>query len=107
MRWSAWCAARTVLMSFLMMLAHGCSVEPVVTETRPPLTVEGQELLDRLEGKWSLQVTVAGDCPPEWRRALPAGQVTCRADSGALYVSSVGSASPDFTLYPVDGESLA
>ena len=100
------CVVRTLICHLISVHALACSVDPSFVESRPPLTVEGQALLDSLEGTWSLQVTVSGDCPSEWRRALPSGQVIFRADGGGLSITRVGASAPDFTLYPMDGDTL-
>ena len=83
-----------------------CAAEPTITEVIPPLTDEGRHLLERLEGGWSLQITVSSTCPSEWRRELPAGQVVFAVEDGALRIQERGSSLTLFTLYPVDDTTL-
>ena len=94
------------IVAVCLALAAGCNAEPTVTENRPPLTVEGQELLNRLEGRWSLQVAVTGNCPSEWRRALPSGQAVFTVDGGVLQISALGSDMAEFTFFPVNADTL-
>jgi hypothetical protein len=106
MRWSVRWRAYAILFCLKPLLIIGCAFEPTVTEDRPSLTAEGQQLLNQMEGRWSLQVTLAGDCPSAWRRGLPSGQVVFHVDNGALQISAQGSGVTEFIFYPVDGDTL-